>query len=79
MAWMDDGSMKCDGCGTIFAGVPDDMVLTSQMARANGWSHGAGVNIGGDPYEAMVCRGCKGIEGKRIGRRPQGYDDTPLF
>jgi hypothetical protein len=78
MPWLKDGSMSCDQCGTVFASCATDH-KTSQVARANGWSHASGVNNSGEPYEGMLCGGCRGVQAtrKRIG--PQGYEDTPMF
>lgn len=80
MPWLQDGSMSCDTCATSFVwGNGSEDHQTSQAARALGWSHQIGYTNGGDPYEAMLCRGCRTGEKKQYRHGPFQFENTPLW
>jgi hypothetical protein len=78
VAWKNSIELICDNqCGAGITGT--DRENTIAVARALGWSYGEGLRHSGEAYEGSFCGGCRGVQMRRIGRRAQGYDDTPLW
>jgi hypothetical protein len=64
MAWDERGDAVCDSCGQTRMG-HHIRPAAIQMIRAGGWHHALGHTIGGEPYEAILCKGCVREEHKR--------------
>ena len=73
-----DGSIQCQTCGDQVASCVTE-AATIQLALAKGWGLYAGTTVGGEPLEAIACRGCRGESRKRPVRKVQTFEDVPLF
>lgn len=70
--WDAKGNGICQTCDRTG---PSDV----QVLRALGWHHGAGVTIGGQDYEALLCPNCaKDVKRKVIIKSTMKQDQLPI-
>lgn len=50
--------------------------LGIEFLRVLGWRHGAGVTIGGQPYEELLCPLCAKDEKKKVRTKPDLEQDA---
>lgn len=75
--WDDRGNAVC-ACGRVGSGhVRRDVAV--EYLRVLGWRHSAGVTIGGERYEAILCPECaQGEKVRRVSRSTIVDEELPL-
>lgn len=78
MPWLPSGDASCDTCPVIRY-CPEDRALAIQMMRAGGWRHMAGMTLGGEEFETILCPGCtRGEKRKTRTKETLEQDALPL-